>query len=72
MLCLCLVSGFAGVADAHTLPGNENLPLQLGHQLLGLHHLPLTAILLCGGIVLYRTLHISARRDKSRPASRSP
>jgi hypothetical protein len=63
MLSLCLVSGFAGVANAHTLSGNENLPLQLGHQLLGLHHLPLTVILLFGGIVLCRAFYKSARRQ---------
>jgi hypothetical protein len=67
MLSLYLVSGIAGVADAHTLSGDESVPLQLGHQLLGLHHLPLTAILLFGGIVLYRFLHKSTRRDNRRP-----
>lgn len=61
ILSLYLVSGFAGVANAHTLSGNENFPLQLGHQLLGLHHLPLTAILLFGSIVLCRAFYKSAR-----------
>jgi len=63
ILISCLVSGIVGVAGAHSLSADENLPLQLGHQLLGLHHLPMTAILLFAGIVLYRSLHKSARRD---------
>jgi len=64
-----LVSGVAGVAGAHAHSGDESLPLQLGHQLLGLHHLPLMAILLFAGIVFYRSLHKSARRDSGCPAS---
>jgi len=63
MLSLCVISGFAGVVGAHPLAGDENLPLQLGHQLLGLHHLPLTAILLFGGVVLCRAFYKSARRQ---------
>ena len=67
ILISCLVSGVAGVADAHSLSGDADLPLQLGHQLLGLHHLPLTAILLFAGTVLYRSLRKSARRDNRQP-----
>lgn len=67
ILSLCLILGAAGLAGAHTLSGDESLPLQLGHQLLGLHHLPLTAILIFGGIVLYRSLHRSARRNSKHP-----
>ena len=55
------------MAGAHPLSGNESLPLQLGHQLLGLHHLPLTAILLFGSIVLYWFLHKSVWHDNRRP-----
>ncbi len=55
------------MAGAHPLSGDADLPLQLGHQLLGLHHLPLTAILLFAGTVLYRSLHKSARRDIRHP-----
>jgi len=40
------------VADAHTLAADDGLPLQLLHQVLGLHHIPLTAILVVAGIVL--------------------
>jgi hypothetical protein len=67
ILSLYLVSGVASVAGAHTLSGDERLLSQLGHQLLGLHHLPLTAILVLGGIVLFRQLHRSRRRVNRRP-----
>ena len=67
LLRACLLSGVSDVAGAHTLSGDENLLSQLGHQLLGLHHLPLTAILVFGGIVLLRQLHRTNRRDNRRP-----
>jgi hypothetical protein len=66
ILSLCLVSGIAGVANTHPLSGDEYLLTQLGHQLLGLHHLPLTAILIFGGIVLFRFLRKTGRRDRKR------
>lgn len=37
-------------AGAHTLDGNHNLAEQLGHQLLGTHHLPVTLLLIVAGI----------------------
>jgi hypothetical protein len=67
ILSLCLVSGVASVAGAHTIASDVGLLSQLGHQLLGLHHLPLTAILVFGGIVLFRQLHRTIRRDNKRP-----
>jgi hypothetical protein len=55
------------VASAHTLTGHESFLSQLGHQLLGLHHLPLTTILIVGGIILLQQLHRNKRRDNRRP-----
>ncbi len=52
ILSLLLVAGFAGVAGAHTLSTDEGLLSQMHHQILGLHHLPLTAILIFSGIVV--------------------
>jgi len=46
--------GVSGVASAHTLAGDESVILQLDHQLLGSHHLPLTGLLIVGGIVAFR------------------
>jgi hypothetical protein len=50
-------------ADAHTLAGDESIPAQLGHQFLGFHHLPLTAILIIGGIFVLRHLSRSGRHE---------
>jgi len=52
ILTLFLFAGVMRVADAHTLAADDGLPLQLLHQVLGLHHIPLTAILVVAGIVL--------------------
>ena len=63
-LSLLPVAGLPCIAGAHTLAGEENLLAQLHHQLLGMHHLPLTAILIVSGIaVLWRYLHYIARQN---------
>jgi len=49
-----VTAALPAAAHAHTLGADEQLPLRLGHQLLGLHHLPLTLLLLIAGIVLIR------------------
>ena len=68
ILGLLPVSGFPGIAGAHTLSAEESLLPQLGHQVFGLHHLPLTTILIFGGIILLRrSLHNNARRNNSPP-----
>ena len=51
---LVLLTGSFGTAVAHTLPGDEGLLQQLDHQLLGLHHLPLTILLIVVGVALFR------------------
>jgi hypothetical protein len=52
LLSLFLFAGMIRVADAHTLAADDGLPTQLVHQLLGLHHLPITALLIVGVIVI--------------------
>lgn len=52
-------------ADAHTLTGDAGIPAQLGHQFLGLHHLPLTAILVLGGVLIVRRSFKACRHKKS-------
>ncbi len=65
---LLLVSECPGIASAHTLSAEESLLPQLGHQVFGLHHLPLTTLLIFGGIILLRrSLHNSARRSNRPP-----
>lgn len=40
------------MAVAHTLGNEDGLIVQIWHQLLGLHHLPITALLIVGVIVV--------------------
>jgi len=51
-----LLFGPASVAMAHQLPGEENLLMQLAHQVLSPHHLPLLMLSIVGGIVIARRL----------------
>lgn len=55
-----LLAATAGTASAHTLGPDDGLIAQLEHELLGLHHVPLTLLLVVVGIVAYRRL--SARK----------
>lgn len=61
-----LLIAAAAQAEAHTLANDEGLPSQLGHQLLGLHHLPLTALLIIAAVFLFRRLRTSYRLDKKQ------
>lgn len=54
LLTLILILGISGIAAAHTLDDKDGLLTQLYHQVLGSHHLPLTLLLIVGGIVLLR------------------
>jgi hypothetical protein len=54
LLALFLIPGISGSAVAHTLDDKDGLVTQLYHQVLGSHHLPLTMLLIVGGIVLLR------------------
>ena len=56
----------SGVAGAHVLAGDEGIPAQLGHQLIDRHHLPLTAIVVIGGIFILRHFFMLCRQDKDR------
>ena len=51
-----LLFGPAGIATAHQLPGDESLMMQLAHQALSPHHLPLLVLAIVGGILLARRL----------------
>ena len=53
-LSLFLFAGMTRVADAHTLTSDDDMATQLVHQLLGSHHLPITALLVVVGIVAFR------------------
>lgn len=49
---LVLLTGFTSPAFAHTLSFHDGIAA-FYHQLLGAHHLPLTALLLVIGIALF-------------------
>jgi len=62
---LILFASMFRVADAHTLAADDGLAAQLLHQLLGLHHFPITATLIVGGIVVLGLYYRRARRSRS-------
>lgn len=49
-----LLTALVPVANAHSLASEEGAPAQLIHQFLGSHHLPLTALIVIGGILALR------------------
>ena len=51
----CALIGLCGAAQAHELSSDAGLPARLGHEILGLHHLPLTALLVVVLLLLLRT-----------------
>jgi len=59
---LILLAGSTGIAGAHTLAVEDGLLGQLDHQLLGLHHLPLTVLLIVIGVMLLRRWSTARRR----------
>jgi EamA domain-containing membrane protein RarD len=52
LLSVILLAGFTSPAYAHTLSLQDGAAA-LYHQLLGMHHLPLTALLIAVGVALY-------------------
>lgn len=57
ILPLSLFAGITRVADAHTLAEDDGFLMQLVHQVIGLHHLPITALLIVGVIVVLGIWH---------------
>jgi hypothetical protein len=64
MTTLVLLAGPTSIAFAHTLTLDEGFRA-LYHQLLGMHHLPITVLLIVIGIVLLRLHHKRSRSDGS-------
>jgi hypothetical protein len=62
ILILCLIAGPAGLSVAHTLPGDEGPAVQLAHQFLSLHHLPVVLLILVAVFVLCRKGIAALRR----------
>lgn len=51
---LLLFIAFVGTAGAHEVAGDAGILERLGHEVLGLHHLPVTVILVGVIFTLYR------------------
>ena len=51
---LLLFAGLARVAEAHTLASDDGLPVQLLHQMLGWHHVPITVLSVLVGLLMFR------------------
>ena len=60
-LSTLLLTGIAPVAGAHTLDTAGGLISALGHELLGLHHLPFTLLLVVIGVALIKSLRKRVR-----------
>ena len=56
MTSLIILAGSTTMALAHNLPGDEGLVTQLDHQVFGVHHLPLTILLIVVGVMLFRKI----------------
>jgi lysophospholipid acyltransferase (LPLAT)-like uncharacterized protein len=61
LLSLFLFAGVSRMAAAHTLGNEDGVIVQLWHQMLGLHHFPLTALLIVAGILLFRSWRKASR-----------
>ena len=60
---LCLLIAGLGTAHAHEMTGDASILERLSHELVGLHHLPVTLVLVVTVIVLYRLHRIRASRS---------
>ena len=54
---LLILFGAAEFVAAHSLDGDHGLAEQVGHQLIGFHHLPFTILLIAAGLVALRVLY---------------
>lgn len=61
---LCLLIAGLGTAHAHEMTGDASILERLSHELVGLHHLPVTIVLVVAGVVLYRLHSSKASRSK--------
>jgi hypothetical protein len=56
MTTLVLLAGSTTMALAHPLPEEEGVVAQLDHQVFGMHHLPLTILLVIIGVMIFRKI----------------
>jgi hypothetical protein len=54
---LFIIFGAVDIAVAHSLSDDHGIAEQVGHQLAGIHHLPLTILLIAAGFVVLMNLY---------------
>jgi hypothetical protein len=54
---LLIILGATDIAVAHSLDGSHGLAEQVGHQLIGIHHFPLTILLIAAGYIALKTCY---------------
>ena len=60
---MCLFLGIPALAGAHELSSDSSLLARLGHEVFGLHHLPVTALLIVALVLLWRVRRHAATRS---------
>ena len=56
-----LLTAASGAVQAHVLDHQDSLVMQLVHQVLGAHHLPVTLIAIIAGAAAYRSWRIAKK-----------
>lgn len=56
-----LLTVASGAVHAHVPENQEGLVMQLAHQALGAHHLPLTLLAIVAGLIVYRSWRIAQK-----------
>ena len=64
LITLFLLFAAIGTASAHEIAGDAGILHQLGHALVGWHHLPVTVVLIVVVAALYRA-HKRAYKSKA-------
>jgi len=57
---IMMLTGLVTAAQAHTLAASDGVVTALEHEIFGLHHLPVTLLLVVIGVVLSRSLRKKA------------
>ena len=59
---ICLFLGMSAMAGAHEISSDASLLTRLGHEVVGLHHLPFTALLIVAVLLSWRARRNSTAR----------
>ena len=61
---LCMLIAIPGTAFAHEMVGDAGIVERIGHEIFGLHHLPVTITLIVACILFYRMR--TGKRSRTR------